>query len=128
MKKLLSMKKLIFIATMFLISVSANSQIIDVSEFDAAEIEITLTNGKKNKVRFDYGELLGWRSSYILIQISGEHIYILDSKGEIIRPLNELGWPSKVIKTTPKYFIIRTKEYSRVYDIKFDNKGERMFD
>ena len=35
MKKLLSMKKLIFIATMFLISVSANSQIIDVSEFDA---------------------------------------------------------------------------------------------
>jgi len=136
MKKLLSMKKLIFIATMFLISVSANSQIIDVEE-KGSWLEVTNAKGEKIDVTNQNWPLVGWTKSYILLKRSDNcQVQVINSKGESINTLyfassgveNDCP-PNLRINVTPNYFSIGIKiggsgGYEEI--TKYDNKGERI--
>lgn len=115
------MKKLIFIATMFLISVSANSQIQDVDD-KSGWLHITPTKGNKSSIPLNSSRLMGWTSTYILV-LSNDNKYlkIYDSKGEYTnmqfnmkRNDSEPDWIITAI--TPNYFTVRSVDGERKYD------------
>ena len=132
MKKLLSMKKIIFIATMFLISVSANSQIIDVEEEPGNFNFIKITNAKGEKISVQTWPVVGWTKSYILTKSDDNcNLDVINSKGETIKTLyfasSGAGGdcpPNLHIKVTPNYFsLIRFNNEIE----KYNNKGERIW-
>jgi len=127
MKKLLSMKKLIFIATMFLISLSANSQIQDVDD-KSDWLNITTTKGDKISHPLNGAQLIGWTNTYIVVQTK-EYVKVYNSKGDIIKWIqinlkrNNSEPDYKVTAVTPNYFIIRNVDGDR----KYNNKGEQFY-
>ena len=123
MKKLLSMKKLIFIATMFLISVSANSQIQDVRKVNT-NLFVTNSKGKEICQGAVQGELMGWTNTYVVCEYFDNNkgngwVTVHNSEGRIIKWIYNVG----VTSVTPNYFIIRTNEG----DKKYNNKGEQIW-
>ena len=124
------MKKLIFIATMFLISVSANSQIKDVTGGNGSFIHII--DQKGNDFRTNVGELMGWTSTYVLVlsgrNSDGQSLYIFDSQGNKTtmsfnskRNSSEPDWIITAI--TPNYFKIKNVDG----EFKYDNKGHSIW-
>lgn len=121
------MKKLIFVATMFLISVSANSQIQDVDD-KSGWLNITPTKGNKSSIPLNSSRLIGWTSTYILVLSSnsngnGQYLFIYDSKGEYtsmqFNMKRNASEPDAIITAiTPNYFIIKNSDGERKYDKK----------
>jgi len=117
------MKKIIFIATMFLISVSANSQIQDVDD-KSGWLHITPTKGNKSSIPLNSSRLMGWTSTYILVLSNdNKNLKIYDSKGEYTNmqfsmkiSASDPDWIITAI--TPNYFTVRSVNGERKYDKK----------
>lgn len=123
------MKKIIFIATMFLISLSANSQIQDVDD-KGNWLNITPTKGNKSSIPLNGAQLIGWTNTYIVVQ-TNEYVKVYNSKGDIIKWIQiNSNKNEHATSVTPNYFIIKQQQTSsddNLYDTKYNNKGERIW-
>jgi hypothetical protein len=128
------MKKIIFIATMFLISVSANSQIKNVRAIGNS-IYITDSNGKEHFKDGSVYKLIGWTNTYVVVQGDmsiqmANRVIIYNSNGETTGYVNNLTEGEYVISVTPNYFIMKmwtNTQHNQQSERKFDKNGKGVY-